>query len=242
MTKIRPEILYEDEDFLVVNKPAGLLSIPDRYIAEKPNLLHWLQEKYPQVMTVHRIDKETSGVICYALHADAHRHLSLQFEHHLVQKIYTVLLDGVLREVEGTIDRSIAPHPTRPGQMIAGTKGKAAITHYRLLETFQKFSLVEAEIKTGRTHQIRVHFQSIGFPLAVDALYGPRKALLLSEIKGRNYQLGKDQDERPLLDRLSLHAQRLTFTLLRQDSAITVDAPLPKDMSATIRQLQKWNK
>lgn len=242
MSKIRPEIIYVDQDYVVVNKPAGILSIPDRFVPDKPNLLNWLQEYYPEVLTVHRIDRDTSGAICFALHAAAHRHLSLQFEAHTVQKVYVALLDGVLREPEGTIDKHISPHPTRPGQMMAGTKGKAALTHYRLLEAFQKFSLVEAEIKTGRTHQIRVHFQSIGLPLAVDELYGPRAALLLSEIKGRTYQLGKDQEERPLLDRLSLHAHRLSFMPLSGDRLLSFEASLPKDLSATIRQLQKWSK
>lgn len=238
--KSRPEILYEDDDLLIVNKPAGLLSIPDRYIPDKPNLLQWLRERYGDVITVHRLDKGTSGVICYARHPDAHRHVSQQFEKHEIKKIYTALLDGVLSTTEGTIDQPIARHPSRPGQMMVSNKGKAAITHYRVVETFQKFTLVEAEIETGRTHQIRVHFQSIGRPLAVDAFYGSRKALLLSEIKGRAYRPNRDKEERPLLSRLSLHASRLTLMPFSNPAPLTVEAPLPKDLAVTIKQLRKW--
>lgn len=239
--KNKLEILYQDEHLLVVNKPAGLLSIPDRYIAEKPNLLHLLQQKYDKVLTVHRLDKETSGVICYALHEGAHRHLSLQFEKHQIQKIYTVLVDGTLSNPAGIIDKRIAPHPSRSGQMMVSNKGKDALTHYRRVEQFKRFTLAEADLKTGRTHQIRVHFQSLGSPLAVDAFYGRRSALLLSEIKGRAYRSGKGKEERPLLGRLSLHAQRITFTPFNQTSSLSIEAPPPKDFAATLNQLRKWD-
>lgn len=238
---IRPDILFEDEHQLIVNKPAGLLSIPDRHVPEKPNLLDWLQQRYGSILTVHRLDKETSGVLCYARHAEAHRHLSLQFEHGQVRKCYLALLDGLLREKQGIIDRPIAPHPTRAGRMIVSKQGKAAVTHFRLLESFQRFTLVEADIKTGRTHQIRVHFQALGFPLAVDEFYGPRPALYLSEIKGRGYQLGKNKEERPLLGRLSLHAQQLSITPFGQAEIQTFVAEPAKDLSVTLKQLRKWN-
>ncbi|MCB0632384.1 MAG: RluA family pseudouridine synthase [Saprospiraceae bacterium] len=239
--KIRPDILYADEHQLIVHKPTGMLSIPDRHVPEKLNLLDWLQQKYGQVLTVHRLDKDTSGVICFARHAEAHRHLSLQFEHNQVQKYYLALLDGQLHQAEGIIDQPIAPHPTRPGRMVVNKHGKEALTHFRRLESFQRFTLVEAEIKTGRTHQIRVHFQSLGFPLAVDEFYGPRPALYLSEIKGRAYRQGKDQDERPLLDRLSLHARQLSLTLFGKEHPESFEAPLPKDLSVALKQLRKWN-
>ena len=98
-------------------------------------------------------------MLCFARHAEAHRHLSLQFEHNQVQKFYLALLDGLLPEDEGSIDQPIASHPTHPGRMVVNRQGKPALTHFRRIESFQRFTLVEAEIKTGRTHQIRVHFQ-----------------------------------------------------------------------------------
>jgi RluA family pseudouridine synthase len=238
--KVIPETIFKDEHQLIVHKPAGMLSIPDRHVPEKLNLLNWLQQAYGSVLTVHRLDKDTSGVICFARHAEAHRHLSLQFEHGRVQKIYLALLDGLLREKEGIIAGPIAPHPTRPGRMMVSKQGKAAETHFRTIEEFQRFTLVEAEIKTGRTHQIRVHFQSLGFPLAVDEFYGPRPALFLSEIKGHHYRQAKDSEERPLLDRLSLHAQQLSLIPFGKDKAETFAAPLPRDLSVTLKQLRKW--
>lgn len=238
--KLRPEVLYQDEYQLVVNKPAGLLSVPDRYDASKPNLMDWLRARYTDIIKVHRIDKDTSGVICYARNPDAHRHLSLQFENHEIEKSYLALVDGQLSPPEGTIDQPIIPNPSRPGRMMTAGKGKNAITHYRVLETFQQFSWVEVKIETGRTHQIRVHFQYRGHALAVDAFYGNRSALALSEIKGRHYRLGKDQEERPLLRRLSLHAHQLAFIPYGQTARMTVEAPLPKDLAVSLKQLQKW--
>lgn len=238
--KLRPEILYRDEHQLVVNKPAGLLSVPDRYDPTKPNLQDWLRSRYEDIIKVHRLDRETSGLICFARTQAAHRHLSLQFEGHEIEKTYLALLDGPVHQSEGTIDQPIAPNPSRSGQMMVSNKGKNAITHYRVLATFQRFSWVEVKIETGRTHQIRVHFQHIGHPLAVDEFYGPRNALFLSEIKGKNYRLGKDQEERPLLSRLSLHAHRLVFTPFGQPAPQSFEAPLPKDLAVSLKQLQKW--
>lgn len=240
--KLRPEILYADEHLIVANKPSGLLSVPDRYEPEKPNLLQWLRDSYGDIIKVHRLDKQTSGVICYARHPDAQRHLSRQFEQHEIKKSYITLLSGTLPLPEGTIEQNIAPNPTRPGRMMVSQKGKVAITHYRVLEAYQQFTLVEAEIQTGRTHQIRVHFQHLGTPLAVDAFYGPRTELYLSEIKGKAYRLGRDKDERPLLRRLSLHAQQLTLIPYGSETALAVTAELPKDLAVTIKQLRKWGR
>lgn len=236
----RPEILYEDEHMLVVNKPAGILSVPDRFDPTKANLTEFLRHRYGDIIKVHRLDRETSGVICFARHPEAHRHLSLQFERHQVRKLYVALVDGVPTPEAGTIKRPIAPDPSRPGRMIAAAKGKEAVTSYRVLEHFQRLSLVEAEIRTGRTHQIRVHMQYLGHPLAVDEFYGSRTALYLSEIKGKNYRLGKDQEERPLLRRLSLHAQQLYIRPLGSEELLQFDAPLPKDLAVVIKQLKKW--
>lgn len=239
--KLRPEILFRDEHHLVVNKPAGLLSVPDRYDPSKPNLQDWLRQRYEDVIKVHRIDRETSGVICFARSQDAHRHLSLQFESHEIEKVYLALVDGLVHPAEGTIDQSIAPNPSRSGQMMVSSKGKKAITHYRVLESFQRYSWVAITIETGRTHQIRVHFRHLGNPLAVDEFYGPRNALFLSEIKGKKYRLGKDQEENPLLSRLSLHAHRLVFTPFGQTEPRAFEAPLPKDLTVSLKQLKKWD-
>lgn len=233
-------IIYEDEHLLLVNKPTGMLSIPDRFDPDKPNLYTQLHRQYEKVWVVHRIDRPTSGLICYALNEEAHRHLSLQFQQRSVEKTYLALVDGRLPKDEGSIDLRIAPNPAKAGQMIAGKTGKTALTHYRVVERFPAFTLVEVRIETGRTHQIRVHFQAIGHPLAVDELYGKRTGLFLSEIKRKGFRMGKEQEERPLLARLALHAQRITLTHPATETSFTMEAPLPKDLSAVLKQMRKW--
>lgn len=237
------DILFEDDSIVIVNKAPGVLSIPDRFEPDRPNLKSFLESRYESILVVHRLDRETSGVICFARTPEAHRDLSQQFEERSVRKFYLALVDGIPAPPEGQIDAGIARHPTQAGKMIASTKGKEALTLYRVIETFRHFALVEAEIKTGRTHQVRVHFQSIGHPLAVDPLYGRRSGFLLSEIKGKDYRQGKFQDEeRPLMARTSLHSLRLTLRHPVTGREQSFEAPLPKDFEAVVKQLRKWGK
>ncbi|GJM31952.1 MAG: RNA pseudouridine synthase [Saprospiraceae bacterium] len=235
-------VLYEDETFIVINKPAGLLSIPDRYVPEKANLYHLLLATNEDIRIVHRLDRETSGIICFAKTEDAHKHLCKQFEERNIQKYYLALVDGHPNPEEGSIDRPIAKHPSKSGKMMVSNRGKEALTTYKILDKFQHFSLVDISIHTGRTHQIRVHFQGIGHSLAVDPLYGKREAFFLSEIKRKAFRIGKDQEERPLLSRTSLHASRLILSHPESEESIEFEAPLPKDLQAVIKQLNKWGK
>jgi len=234
------ELLHEDEHLLVVNKPAGLLTIPDR-AGTKESLLGLLERRYGKVFVVHRLDRETSGILCFARTAEAHRHLSMQFEHHTADKYYYALLDGELHHEEGEIDKPIGEHPVVPGKMAIVRNGKPSLTFYRLAERFPRFTLVEVLIKTGRTHQIRVHFQSIGYSLAVDALYGRRAAFYLSEIKGKTYKTGKHtEEERPLMERTSLHAARLRLDHPATGERMEFKTELPKDFAALLKQLRRW--
>lgn len=234
------ELLHEDEHLLVVVKPAGLLSIPDRF-GNKDSLLGLLERDFGKVFIVHRLDRETSGILCFARSEAAHRHLSMQFEHHTADKYYFALLDGVLHHDEGEIDKPIGEHPGTPGKMTVTNSGKPSLTFYRVAERFKRFTLAEALIKTGRTHQIRVHFQSIGYPLAIDALYGRRAAFLLSEIKGKTYKSGKfSEEERPLMSRTSLHAARLRIDHPVSNERLEFKSELPKDFAAVLNQLRKW--
>lgn len=237
---MKPDIIYEDEHLIVVNKQAGLLSIPDR-TGSKESLLGLLERQYGKIFIVHRLDRETSGILCFARNEAAHRHLSLQFEHHTSDKYYLALVDGVLHHDEGEIDKPIGEHPTISGKMAVVHSGKPSLTFYRVLERFKRFSLAEILIKTGRTHQIRVHFQSIGYPLAVDALYGRRAAFILSEIKGKSYKSGKyTEEERPMMERTSLHSSRLRLDHPVTGERMEFKAELPKDFAAILNQLRKW--
>jgi len=240
--KYRIQILYEDEDLLIVNKPPGLLTIPDRHAPEKFNLFSHFVKKYGKIFTVHRLDKETSGVLCFAKNETAHRHLSLQFESRKVGKIYQVLVEGRIHLEEGVIDKPIAAAHTPSGKMHISKKGKPAVTVYKVVELFKNYTLLEASIKTGRTHQIRVHFESIGYPLAIDSTYGRKSDFYLSDLKLRKYKLGKGQEEKPLMTRLSLHASQLRLKHPEKEESMTFEAPLSKDFKAVIKQLQKWGK
>ncbi|MCB9080910.1 MAG: RluA family pseudouridine synthase [Lewinellaceae bacterium] len=240
--KKNTSLLFADDDLLIALKPAGVLSIPDRFDASKENLLDQLRQEWGEVLVVHRLDRETSGILCFARNEAAHRHLNQQFFDRSVDKYYLALVEGKPVPAEGSIDRPIAPHPTIPGKMMVAKQGKSALTHYRTLDTFRFCSLMEAEIKTGRTHQIRVHFSALGHPLVVDSVYGKRSGLFLSEIKNRGFNSGKDTEERPLLGRLSLHAARLILTHPSTGERMEFAGELPKDFRATLAQLEKWGR
>ncbi len=234
------DTLFEDDDMIIVNKPAGLLVIPDRYDSTLPNLKRLVEAKVGQaIWVVHRLDKDTSGVICFAKNDVVHRYLSILFQEREVNKFYAGLVNGKVIPEEGRIDSPIAEHTTVKGRMVVARRGKMAITDYKVVEQWPIYSLVQFQIHTGRTHQIRVHMQSIGHSLVCDELYGNGKPFFLSTIK-RKFRLSeKDEQEKPLLSRIALHSYRLEFK--KEDGTeIQVDAPIPRDISACIKQLNKW--
>lgn len=243
--KTNINILYSDEDIIIINKPAGMLSIPDRFEASKENLTFLLKSNYEgEIFVVHRIDRETSGVICFARNAESHKHLNNQFLKHTIEKVYLALVEGILNPETGTIEASIAPHPYQEGKMIAGKVGKEAITHYKVLEKFKMATFVEIKIETGRTHQIRVHFKYLNHPLLVDSVYGKREAVYSKEIKGFKFHgiTPEGELERPLMQRLSLHASKIGIIHPTTEKKMEWEAELPKDFKATLNQLKKWNK
>jgi 23S rRNA pseudouridine1911/1915/1917 synthase len=234
------ETIAETDSWIAINKPAGLSSIPDRK-GKDVSLKSILQEKYGEIFTVHRLDRETSGVILFAKTAETHKLLSQQFEERGVQKVYLGLVNGSLVEKEGRIESPIGEHPSKKGLMTVLRKGKPSITDYKVKEEFGNFSVLEFEIHTGRTHQIRVHMRELGHPIVCDALYGDGNPVFISSIK-RNFKLAKSEDEeRPILSRLALHAARLTFTD-ETGQTYSPEAEMPKDMKALVQQLRKWKR
>lgn len=231
------DIIFENDDFVVINKPAGMLSIPDRTQSE-PSLKDLLAERYGKIFTVHRLDRETSGIILFAKNEETHKYFSKKFEEREVEKYYLGLLYGTLPAVSGTIDTPIMEHPVFKGQMVVNRKGKPSVTDYEVIESLGKYSLVKFRIHTGRTHQIRVHAKDIGHPIACDPLYGDGKPVLLSSIK-KKYKLSKQQEqEQPILNRVALHSYQLIFKDAA-GNACDLTAQLPKDIRALVQQLKK---
>ncbi len=232
-------ILYCDESIIAVNKPPGVLSIPDRFRKDIPNLRTLLEERFGRVFVVHRLDKGTSGVMLFARTAEAHRALSLQFQYHRVEKVYHAVLAGIVEREELDIDFPLLPDPRRPGHMIPSARGKEARTHLRVLQRFQIATYVECRLVTGRLHQVRVHCAALGHPLLVDPDYGGAEAFFLSSIK-RRYKLSHGDVERPLFDRLPLHAVALEFDHPTTHVRMHLEAPLPKDFRALLHALHKY--
>jgi 23S rRNA pseudouridine955/2504/2580 synthase/23S rRNA pseudouridine1911/1915/1917 synthase len=238
MHGVKPTILAQTENWIAVNKPSGMLTLPDRHLAELESLRGWLQQKLGTVYTVHRIDKDTSGIIIFALNEKSHQFLSQLFENREVKKIYHAIVHGTPAQDEGTIDAPIAEHPAKNGTMMVHSKGKRAVSHYRVLQRFGKYSLLEFNIETGRTHQIRVHARHIGNAVVCDPFYGDGKPVRLSDFK-RKVKLGKYvEEETPLLNRLGLHAFQLSFTDM-DGKLVELEAPYYKDMRALLSQLEK---
>ena len=182
------DIVYEDSDVIVVNKPKGMVvhPAPGHYSGTLVNaLMYHCGDSLSGINgvlrpgIVHRIDKDTTGLIVACKNDKAHESLSEQFEKHSQVRKYRAIVHGVIKEDEGTIKASIARHPTdRKKMTIDNFKGREAITHFKVLERFKEFTYIECELETGRTHQIRVHLKSINHPVLGDEVYGPSKCPL----------------------------------------------------------------
>ncbi|MDP6387960.1 MAG: RluA family pseudouridine synthase [Candidatus Pacebacteria bacterium] len=228
-------IIYENEEVLVVNKPAGLVIHSDGKTNE-PTLVDWILEKYPEIKNVgelaeydgkkitragivHRLDRETSGVIIIAKTRDSYLNLKNQFQNRTISKTYNTFVHGKLKEKNGTIDLPIGRSKSDFRQWSAekNTRGELrdAITDYKVLKENEDYTYVEVNPKTGRTHQIRVHFKAINHSLVCDKLYSPKRDCVLG------------------FKRLALHARTLSFQLLNGET-ITTEADLPEDFEKAL--------
>jgi 23S rRNA pseudouridine1911/1915/1917 synthase len=237
LAKSKYDIIFENDDFVAVSKPSGMLTIPDREQTEK-SLKEYLTDKYGSIFIVHRLDKDTSGLILFAKNEATHKYLCKIFEERRVKKYYLGIVVGEPAQPSGIIDAPITDHLTRKGMMTVHRSGKESQTGYEVLESNRHFSVVSFQLFTGRTHQIRVHAKHIGNPLACDPLYGDGKPVLLSAVK-KNYKLGKQEDEEcAIINRLALHSYKLNF-----EDAYGVEmelaAPPPKEFRALMQQLKK---
>lgn len=172
------DVLYQDKDLIVLNKPSGLLTNPGRGAHLSDCLLARVQQQYPQALLVHRLDMATSGVVVMALRRKAEAALKQQFAQRIVSKRYLAMVWGQLTRPEGTVDVPlIADSNNPPKQKVCFAGGKAAITHYRLLQQLPDRSLVELKPITGRSHQLRMHMLALGHPILGDAFYAHHEAL-----------------------------------------------------------------
>lgn len=228
-------ILFEDKDFLLVNKPPHVATLDERHVDKGDNMLRMAKTYFPDSQAAHRLDKETSGVLAFAKNPEAYRHLSMQFEHREVTKIYHAVSGGI-HDFKGVLV-NLPILPLKTGSVrIDRVEGKPAETLVNTLEIFKKHTLLECIPFTGRMHQIRIHLQCLKAPIVMDTLYGGEQ-IYLSDIK-RKFKMARDAEEQPLISRIALHARALNFALMNGER-ITVEAPYPKDMEALLNQLEK---
>ncbi len=243
-------VVLEDAHLLAINKPARLLTSPDRYDPKRPNLMRllheaiaagkpWAAERQLQYLSnAHRLDFETTGLLLLAKDRPSLVHLANQFGSEVPRKTYVTLVQGTPKQDRFTVDKPLAPDHFKPGMMRVSRAGKKSVTEFVVLEKFGGVSLVEAHPKTGRTHQIRVHLAASGHPVLADRVYGG-KPLLLSSLK-QNYHLKHDDYERPLISSLALHAAKLSLPHPQTGAQIEIEAPWPKDFLVALKYLRRY--
>jgi RluA family pseudouridine synthase len=231
-------IIHSDEALLAIDKPAGILSIPDHWDPEVPDAVTELRPAWGKLLVVHRLDKDTSGLLIFAKTPEAHKSMSEAFESRSVSKTYRALVRGVPTWDETVCDLPLMPDGDRLHRTVVTVHhGKPSRTAFAVIARYKDYALVEARPETGRTHQVRVHLASLGHPCLCDRLYGDGDPLLLSKLKRR--WKGDPFDERPLLARAALHALSAEFPHPLGGEVMKLEAPMPKDMKATIAQLEK---
>ncbi len=256
-----PDVIFEDETMIAFDKPSGMLVAPDRWDKTRENLMGLVHDKMGHgVANVHRLDADTSGVFLCSKNKLALDFLSGQFQSKTVQKMYLAIVallpaeramklatPVVVHEPDGslperfTVDLALGEDEHQVGRMRVFRKrgGKTSVTEFRVLERFGGFALMECRPLTGRTHQIRIHLAAVGAPVLNDPFYGdPEVKLLLSDLK-RRYK-GRD-DEKPLIDRLALHASELTVKHPTTREPVAIKAALPHEFEVALKYLRKFS-
>lgn len=224
---------------IAFDKPAGLLTAPDRWDKSRPNLMAWVHEKMSREwFNAHRLDAGASGVVLCAKTKHVLGQLCRMFEQRTIRKTYWAITRGVPSEPSGLIRWRLAPDPRRPGRMRVHPRGKEAATHYAVEESWGGFALIRCEPLTGRQHQLRAHLGALGCPVVGDVLYGGGRGLFLSELK-RGFKR-KAEPERPLIGRLALHAAALDFEHPLTGAHVRIEAPLPRDFEVALKYLRRF--
>ena len=234
INEIKPLVLWEDNDFFVVNKPPFISSLEDRH--SPVNMLKLAKEYSDDAQLAHRLDKETSGALIIAKNEAAYRHISIQFTDRKVEKIYHALVEGVHDFRDKVVDDPILVLSGQ-NKVRVSREGKDALTLFNTIHSYYRYTLMECKPVTGRMHQIRIHLASLGAVISGDEFYGG-SPFYLSSLK-KKFNLKKSTEEEPLIKRLALHAAEVSFRDLNEN-IICVEAPYPKDFAVLMKQLNKY--
>jgi 23S rRNA pseudouridine955/2504/2580 synthase len=234
MPDFKDLIVSEDADYIIVNKPPYVATLDER-TGDTTSILRMAKAYHSDAQVCHRLDKETSGILAIAKTPEAYRHLSMQFEHRQVDKIYHAIVHGIHTLEWISVYLPLLPLPNGIVK-IDKQQGKEAETIFNTLKLYKKHTLLECRPVTGRMHQIRVHLTALKAPIVCDEQYGGAP-IFLSDIK-RKFNLKKETEEQPLIQRVALHAYALQFKGI-DGQEVSFHAPYPKDIAALVRQLEK---
>ncbi|UXX79568.1 pseudouridine synthase [Reichenbachiella carrageenanivorans] len=229
-------IVYDDENYTIINKPSLLSTLEDRNDGD--NVLSLFRAINSEYQVCHRLDKETSGALLLSKNEEAYKSAAMQFQERTVEKVYHALVKG--RFMNEVIQVDVPLRTSGSGRVICDKRnGKEAVTIFRAKEFFKDYTLIEAKLLTGRTHQIRVHLSYLNFPICGDRLYGGEPIFLSSMKKG--FKRKEEFEERPLFDRVALHSYSIKLTNVNKN-IISKSCDYPKDMEVIMKKLNKFNK
>jgi 23S rRNA pseudouridine955/2504/2580 synthase len=234
---LKEHIVFENENYVVINKPPFVASLDERTPDKSVSILRLAREMYEDIQLCHRLDKETSGALVMAKNPEAYRHLAMQFEHREVEKEYHAVVNGVHDFDSISVFLPIAPVKDGTSVRIDKAKGKVAETIFFTLRSYPRHTLVKCIPITGRMHQIRVHLQCLKAPIVCDPTYGGDE-IYLSQLK-KKFNLKSNTEELPLIKRVALHAHSIRFHDL-DGELINVTAPYARDFEVLVKQLDKF--